>query len=225
MPRSHFSVSVDAISGSGKTYLASLLLNLLAKKTDKKIIVLDVKEEYVLPSFVKVRLTLSNYRDVMRNFPKLLYKYRRIIVTFNDPDDPRNSLPMDRLIEIGNFFAMVAMKYKNTVIVFEEAELYAPKNKVPHYTKMVATMGRSYGVDSIWIAQRLQQLDTTVRSQANFHIIGKMRDKRDKDLVRPFLGNLAENLDKLPQGHFLIVDPRGRIYLTSTVGWKVPHNG
>ena len=225
MGTTHFNLFVDAQSGSGKTYLVSALLQELARKTEKAIVVLDVKGEYAIPGFYIVRLTRSNYREILRNFPKLLFKYKRIIVRYDDPNNPRNSIDIDSLPEIGNFFSMIAMHYRNVILVFEEAELYAPKGKVPKYTKMVATMGRTYGVDSIWIAQRHQQLDTNIRTQSNFQLIGRMVDTRDKDIVRPFIGKLADFLDRMPRGHFLFKDDTGKVYITSTLGWKVPHNG
>lgn len=219
MAKHHFSLLIESISGQGKSYLASLIISLLKKELkSKRILIIDPQDEYEIPGFKAVVLSPKNYRKILKKLPEIIEKYKYLIIKFD-------RITLNDMKKLADFIARVAFIVKNIVLVFDEAHLFVDKYKPGKYVQLVSVMGRKEGIDSIFITQRPQQLNTTIRSQTNFKIVGKMVDDRDKNAVRSYLGKYADYLDLLPQKHFLFKDESGKLYITSTEGWKIPHKG
>lgn len=219
MARSHFSLLIEARSGSGKSYLMALLLNYLHKLLpEKNIVIIDPQYEHDLPGYYEYELNPTNYREKLKKLPGVLVQYKRLIVHFDE-------MSLDDMKKLADVIHHVVYKLGNTIVVMDEAHLIVDKKNPSQYAVINAVMGRKKGIDTIYISQRPQQLAPVIRSQTNFKLIGTMDDETDIRAVSSYVGKYAKLLEKLPERHFLFKDYKGKLYITSTVGWKAPHNG
>jgi len=219
MSRSHFSLLIEARSGSGKSYLMALLLSFLHRlKPEKLILIIDPQYEHELPGYYEYELTPSNYREKLKRLPTVLLRYKRVILHF----DEMNLTDIKKLADV---ISHIVYRLGNTIFVMDEAHLVVSKNQPAEYAVLNAVMGRKRGIDTIYISQRPQQLATVIRSQTNFKLIGPMDDETDIKMVGSYLGKYKTFLNTLPERYFFFKDKTGKIFLTTTEGWKVSHHG
>lgn len=208
--RTHASIFLCAQSGMGKSYLATYLL---LKINAKRKYVIDYTGEYVLRGFTKVVVTRDNYTAL----PKLLEKYDRIVFDLN-------LVGYGNVEKIVDYISHYALYQRNTLILYEECHEYIDKNVPQQYIRMVATGGRKFGVSSIFVSQRPSLLNTTIRSQTNIKIAGKMTDPRDIDAVKSLFTNWYL-IPKLKPRVFLYRDYTGEEFLFTTENLVLPHQG
>lgn len=174
-----------AMSGWGKSYHAQAVLeqNLLNYDT---VIILDLKDEYTgLPE-----AGLTSYRIVgERELP-------------GDPTDWRDALadvghivlsrvedmPVDQWRELCNNIIAGARRLPgSTLIAIDEAHFVAPQSgKLPPAIKGLATTGRGEGASSMWITQRLTEIDSTITAQCTSRMLGGFSDDNDlRKIAKP----------------------------------------
>lgn len=72
----------------------------------------------------------------------------------------------------------------SVLIVIDEAHFIAPQRQgYPDAIKSIATTGRGEGVSSMWVTQRLTEIDETVLAQANARLLGGFTSDRDLSKV------------------------------------------
>jgi hypothetical protein len=64
-----------------------------------------------------------------------------------------------------------------TVLLVEEAHIVAPQGQTPRYAQVLVTDARTNANDLIMVTQRVQNLDTTMASQATIRVAFKMTDR------------------------------------------------
>ena len=214
MSKKHFSLLIIGASGSGKSFLSNYLI--MKIKTKYKIII-DPSAECSLPGFYIVEISPFNYKQVLQNFGQIVAKYKNIIVQFD-------FLTIEQQKEVVNYIAGLLPHIRNVTLMVDETHLYAPQHSPAPNLLLVATMGRKYGVNSIFITQRPQQLNSTLRSQTNFKIVMHMDDPRDIEAIRSYMYK-AELAPFLPEHYFLYRNKNGKVFLGTTDGLNVPHRG
>lgn len=208
--KQHASIFITAQSGMGKSYLATYLIEHI--NTQRKYII-DYTGEYQIPNFVIFTVTPNNYRSLQQ----VLEKYPNIIFRF----DFTSNENIERIV---NYISHVAFFKKNTLIVYEECHEYIHKRDPAKYIRMVATGGRKFGVSSLYITQRPSLLNSTIRSQTNIRISGRMSDLRDYEAIRPLFTHYYL-IPKLKPRVFLYHGIDGKEFLFTTEGVKVYHSG
>lgn len=174
---------VAAISGWGKSYTAQTIMETNLPDQDYAII-LDYKDEYrglVKGGLAKHAiigpneqgLSVAQWEQVIKSEEKLVLSRHRLA-----PEEWREvadravqalrNLPGDKLAAI------------------DEAHFVAPqRGAIPDAIKGLATTGRGEGVMSIWITQRLQELDETIIAQADERVLGGFDSEQDRNKLRP----------------------------------------
>lgn len=212
MVRSHIPTLIVAASGSGKSYLADYIISKLKSKFK---VIIDPSSEFEIPGWAIVEINPYNYREMLTNFHLILKKYKNIIVQFD-------FLTLEQQKEIVNYLAGLLFHIRNVILLVDEAHLYADKHHPAQNLVLIATAGRKYGINPIFITQRPQQLNTTVRSQTLYKIIGHMEDPRDMEAIRGYVPK-AELALKLPERWFIYRNRQGKVFLFTTNGIELPH--
>jgi len=214
MAKRHASTLIVGTAGSGKSYFATYIL--LSLKSKFKLII-DPSSEYEIPGFAILEINPFNYRDMLTSFHKIMKKYKNIIVQFD-------FLTLEQQKEVVNYIFGLLFHIRNVVVLVDEAHLYLGRYSPAPNGLLVATMGRKYGIHPIFITQRPQLLNSTIRSQTWFKIIFHVDDKRDIEAIRGYVSH-AEVAAHLPERWFLFKNRNGRVFLGTTEGLKLPHSG
>ena len=214
MGKSHASTLIIGSSGSGKSYFATyILMNL---KTRYKVII-DPSSEYEIPGFAIVEINPMNYREMLKSFHLILKEYQNVIVQFD-------FFTIEQQKEIVNYIAGLLFHVRNVAILFDEAHLYLDRYRPIPNGLLIATAGRKYGIHPIFITQRPQLLNSTIRSQTWFKIIMHVDDPRDVEAIRGYVYR-AELAPHLPERWFLFRNRRGKVFLGTTNELQLPHGG
>lgn len=214
MAKTHASTLIVGASGTGKSYLANYIINKLNAKYK---IIIDPSSEYELPGWAIVEISPFNYKDILSNFHRILKQYPHVIVQFD-------LLTLDQQKEIVNYIAGLLFQIRNVVLLVDEAHLYADRYRPAPNLVLVATAGRKYGIHPIFITQRPQLLNSTIRSQTWFKIIMHVDDPRDVDAIRGYVA-YADLAPYLPERWFIYRNRRGKTYIGTTNGIKLEHGG
>ncbi len=207
--RQHVSILLCAMSGCGKSYLASYLISEI--KLPRKWII-DIQDEYFLPDFHIFYVDVNNYHTI----PDVIQKYNNIIFKIFLSDNNK--------AKVVDYICALAFLMKNTFLAFEECHVYIHKEKPLPNIRLVATAGRKYGVNSLFITQRPALLNTTIRSQTNVKICGRLSDGSDYEALKKYFIN-HELLLSLRPRVFLYHSIDGKEYLFSTDNLNCVHNG
>jgi len=203
------SILLTGQSGTGKSYLATYIVQTI--KSKRKWVV-DPSGEYYFPNFFQFEVTYDNYEII----PEVVKKYRNIVFQFFlAPEDTG---------KIVNYLCHHAFYTKNVFMTFEECHIYIDKLHPERWILLTATMGRKFGISSLYITQRPGMLNTTIRSQTNIKITGRMTDPSDLDAVRPFFTNY-HLIPSLRDRTFLVHLPDGREKIFTTEGLVLQHYG
>lgn len=168
---------IAAKSGWGKSYVGQSYLEDNVKEFDRAVI-LDFKDEFRglvksgLASYVGVGdreagISVDGWRRVIEQ--------NVTVVVDGEVHGP------ETWREIVTTIATAARRVDGRVLVgVDEAHFVAPQGaKLPEPIKLLATTGRGK-VSSIWITQRLQEIDEAVISQANARLLGGFGSDKDR---------------------------------------------
>lgn len=208
--KQHVSIFITAQSGMGKSYLASYLVQ---KIDTRRKYIIDYTGEYVLPNFTIFTIDVKNYHTL----EEVLDSYDYIIFRFDLASN-------ENIEKIVDYVSHVAFYKRNVLIVYEECHEYIDKRDPAKYVRMVATGGRKFGVSSLFITQRPSLLNSTIRSQTNVKICGRMTDPRDYESIRPLFTHYYL-IPKLKPRVFLYHGPDGKEFLFTTEGITLEHLG
>jgi len=208
--KKHASIFITAQSGMGKSYLATYLIENL---NVKRKYVIDYTGEYILPDFVIFEVNPQNYASI----PDVLDEYDNVIFRF-DFASHRN---IERIVD---YISSIAFYKKNVLILYEECHEYIDKRNPAKFIRMVATGGRKFGVSSLFVTQRPSLLNSTIRSQTNIKISGKMTDPRDYEAIRPLFTNYWL-IPRLKPRVFLFHAIDGKEFLFTTENTEITHLG
>ena len=207
--RTHVSILLTAMSGCGKSYLATYITQNI--NAPRKWII-DFTGEYYIPDFSIFEVDISNYTTI----PNVVEQYPNIIFKFN--------LSTNNVAKVVDYICSLAFSIYNVFLVFEECHEYIHKDRPLPRIRMVATGGRKYGVNSLFITQRPALLNTTIRSQTNVKICGRLSDSTDYRAISKYF-NHAELIPFLKPRVFLYHSIEGKEYLFTTENIKIKHFG
>lgn len=95
------------------------------------------------------------------------------------------------MLEAFDDLARAVYERGQTVLLVEEAHVVAPQGQTPRYAQILVTDARTNANDLIMVTQRVQNLDTTMASQANIRVAFKMTDPNDLKRIATFFQNPA----------------------------------
>jgi hypothetical protein len=168
---------IAAISGFGKSYIAQAYIEKNLPEYDHTVI-LDYKDEFR----GLVKAGLADYVAVGNREAGISVDGWRQVVEGNESIIVcRAGLDPDQWREIATTIASAARNVDGRVLIaVDEAHFVAPQDvKLPQPIKLLATTGRGK-VSSIWITQRLQEIDEAVISQTNANLLGGFGSNRDR---------------------------------------------
>jgi hypothetical protein len=168
---------IAAVSGWGKSYIGQAYLEKNIREYDRSVI-LDFKDEFR----GLVKSGLATYIGVGNPEAQISVDgWRRVIESNESLVVCRADLDPAEWRKIVTTIAKAARRIEGRVLVgVDEAHFVAPQDaKLPQPIKLLATTGRGK-VSSIWISQRLQELDEAVISQTNARLLGGFGSDRDR---------------------------------------------
>jgi len=208
--KKHASIFLTAQSGMGKSYLATALISYL---NVKRKYVIDYTAEYELPDFYVFEVNIDNYTQI----PDIMHDYDYVTFRF----DFASNRNIEKIVD---YICHNAFHIKNCLILFEECHEYIDKRDPAKFVRMVATGGRKFGINSIFVTQRPSLLNSTIRSQTNIRISGRMTDPRDYEAIRPLFTHYYL-IPRLKQRVFLYHGVNGEEMIFSTEGLELIHLG
>jgi hypothetical protein len=170
-----------AQSGWGKSFKAQHVMEENIPEY-RHVVVLDFKDEY--RGLVKAGLAdwwiagpkerkwrESHWRAFLEQNPKVvLARHDRI-----DEESWR---------EIAAAVISAARNLGDVLVVVDEAHFVAPqRGKVPDAVRGLATTGRGEGASSVWVSQRLSEMEETVLSQCQARLLGGFESSADLSKV------------------------------------------
>jgi len=216
----HISIAIFGSSGNGKSYLGLYLIENM-HRLKKYTIIYDPKGEYrgltrigfreaVFTEELIRRLTPESAVLIMQKNPKLLI--RGMFLNFEE---------RQYLVEC---FASASLALGNTLFVVEEAStiltnIYNPNQR---YTYSISTEGRTFGVDSIFIFQRLAMVSKITLSQCNTYISFNITEPNDALRVASIMGIRKEEVTSLRPREYLYMEvSNGQVKKMTTKGLKL----
>jgi hypothetical protein len=179
-------VLLAAKSGYGKSWNAQKWLEVNLPEVDNAVVA-DYKDEYrglveadLAKWFVagpdEVDLTPAAWQSIIESGEKVIVARYRI-----DGEDWRQV--------VGNIAAACRRIYEDnpsaeTLLGVDEAHIAAPQQgKVPEPTKKATTTGRGEGLSTLWVTQRLSELEETIISQQDTTLLGGFKSNADLNKI------------------------------------------
>lgn len=95
-----------------------------------------------------------------------------------------NALNEEDWREVANRLIAAVRDLGDVLVVIDEAHFVAPqRGKIPPAVKGLATTGRGEGASSIWVTQRLSEMEETVIAQCQSRLLGGFESSADLDKV------------------------------------------
>lgn len=172
-----------AKSGWGKGWLTQRTIEENVDEFDR-VLLLDQKDEYrgLLPlgfrHFIagprEQSMGSAEYRTLIDNNPRLIVTSHGL-----SPEEWRDAAGS----AVAAARRLAQQRGEEILIVVEEAHFLAPqRGSLPAAIKGLATTGRGEGAASIWVTQRLAELEETVIAQADEYLLGGFTS--DADLTK-----------------------------------------
>ena len=215
MDPSHIVTERTAIigqSGSGKSYLVSVMCEELASN-DLGFVLLDTEGEYHgLSKFGNIRLIkeTEEVEDISadeENIKRIIQESQKIILDVSESD--KNTVN-EFLTGIYSVTTELFKENKSTpfLLIIEEADIYIPQKRTGglEILQTISRRGRKRGLGILLATQRPALVNKNVLSQCNNVFIGKLMLKNDLDSVRLFFSSMDEvkQLTALEPGHFYV---------------------
>ena len=178
-------------TGSGKSYFAGWIAEKL-HDLEKRFIVLDTdtKNHYGLVQLKKVKLLrikpgydydfwkVANIRDSVLVVPTEAFLLKKGV---------------DELIEIYKHFLKVIFRAKKPVVVFiEEVHRYQHGYKPDKSVEVLAREGRKYGINPIYITQRIQEFPKILWSNCTGTFVFRWTIPQDIRYIKDMIPNFEE---------------------------------
>lgn len=169
-----------AKSGWGKSWHAQAWLEANLPEYDHAVI-LDFKDEYrglVKEGLARYYIAGPREKSWRRaNWQTLLAENKRVVLS-------RHDLDAEEWRDLAAHVVDAARNLDGSVLVaIDEAHFVAPqRGKLPSSIKGLATTGRGEGASSLWVTQRLAEMDETVIAQMMARILGGFES--DADLAK-----------------------------------------
>lgn len=219
-----FRLAVAGSSGSGKSYLTTILIEELTT-IGVPFLVVDPDGEYKslrqLPGIV---LAAPGDGDINLNWPNVgwiakclnhIEQGNGVIVDISDLATDDQRWAYTRLLQ-GLWDAQrkkrSAGEHEAMVLIVEEAHLFAPQKRAGEATQSleitvtIARRGRKHGINTVFVSQRPGDLEKDVLGQSNVRIIMRLDLEHDFDAVKTLLpkGIKHEALLSLVTGEFFL---------------------
>ncbi|MHA1754162.1 MAG: ATP-binding protein, partial [Candidatus Odinarchaeia archaeon] len=191
-------IFITGQSGSGKSYLAKVILEELAEN-GIPIIVIDPEGEYYPFKFKYPTLVVGGrFKDLsfesltvpFEQIIKLIYQGEfRILIFDTSQSSTTEQLNLHTDI-LESVFRVSSEIFEDMFIIVEEAHLIAPERKKSESLSIaveIAKRGRKRGLNSIWITQRPSDISKQVISQCNIRFFGRLQDPADLKAIKPFI--------------------------------------
>jgi Helicase HerA, central domain len=203
-------------SGSGKSYLVSVICEELAKN-NLGFAVIDTEGEYSglserFPDQIKSIDIESLSRDE-EQIHQIITKSKRIVLDVSDLDETEQKKTISDFLEstfrvATQLFKAGSDKQIPFLIVVEEADIYVPqqaKNRLP-ILETISKRGRKRGLGVLFATQRPALVNKNVLTQCNNVFIGRLTHKVDIDSVRIFFSSMddARQLTGFEPGEFYV---------------------
>jgi len=199
-------------SGSGKSYLVSVICEELASN-DLGFVLLDTEGEYHgLSKFDNIRLIkeTEEVEDISadeENIKRIIQDSQKIILDVSESD--KNTVN-EFLTGIYSVTTELFKENKSTpfLLIIEEADIYIPQKRTGglEILQTISRRGRKRGLGILLATQRPALVNKNVLSQCNNVFIGKLMLKNDLDSVRLFFSSMDEvkQLTTLEPGYFYV---------------------
>ncbi len=200
-------------SGSGKSYLVSVICEELAKN-DLGFVVIDTEGEYgglsghhnisVIDDIESIESIATDEERVK----ELIQKSQKIVLDVSEAEPKAVDTFLQSVYDVGTeLFRQGAHKQTPFLIIVEEADIYIPqRGRGLEVLQVISRRGRKRGLGILFATQRPALVNKNVLSQCNNVFIGKLTLKNDIDSVRIFFSSLddARQLTTLEPGHFYV---------------------
>lgn len=197
-------VFITGQSGSGKSYLAKVILEELA---DLKIpiIVIDPEGEYTAFKDWYSSLIIGGNRGDLSfegfNLESAIQIVKRVysgefqILLFDTSDLLSSEQIQTHSLILEAVFKTASLEKKPCVLAVEEAHIIAPErggySRLLDLSMEVAKRGRKRGLHSIWVTQRPADISKKVISQCNIRFFGRHQEPADLNALNTYIRNLG----------------------------------
>jgi len=203
-------------SGSGKSYLVSVICEELAKN-NLGFAVIDTEGEYSglsehFPDQIK-SIDIESLSKDEEQIQQIITKSKRIVLDVSDLDETEQKKTISDFLEstfrvATQLFKAGSDKQIPFLIVVEEADIYVPqqaKNRLP-ILETISKRGRKRGLGVLFATQRPALVNKNVLTQCNNVFIGRLTHKVDIDSVRIFFSSMddARQLTGFEPGEFYV---------------------
>ncbi len=197
-------------SGSGKSYLVSVICEELAKY-DLGFVVIDTEGEYSGLSELSNIIVVDDVERVATDeayVKELIQKSKKVVLDVSEAEPKAVNAFLESVYRVGTeLFRQGAHNQIPFLIIVEEADIYIPqRGRGLDILQVISRRGRKRGLGILFATQRPALVNKNVLSQCNNVFIGKLTLKNDIDSVRIFFSSLdvARELTTLEPGHFYV---------------------
>lgn len=155
---------------------------------NKPVIVLDILGEYegnIYEGFEDFMGTIREEKELSQEVH---------VVRWYSSNDAINTIRFVRHLE-----APVSLVVEESHVLWTDSDL---KKAVKKPMKEITMFGRHHGIDSILCSQRPSNIDTDVRSQAQFTVFFKLIDRADLEYARQKGADSAKAIENLSKTEF-----------------------
>lgn len=211
-------VLISGKSGSGKSYFAGWMASKF-KERGKALVIWDKKNEY--RGIATSLLVLNQDTFTKARHAKHVF-FRRLIERHPSVRVVPQGLTLDEMLEAFDHLAHAVYERGQTVLLVEEAHIVAPQGQTPRYAQVLVTDARTHANDLIMVTQRVQNLDTTMASQANIRVTFKMTDPNDLKRISTFFQNPAPTEFPNAGAYIAAMLPFQALYTNEKNGLELP---
>jgi len=190
-------------TGTGKTYFATHLVNLLSRKR-KLVAIVDQEEDLVTldmsnpfdEEFYVFDLDDETFQKI--NYAGIIKQYDRVgFMVLNLLEEEQNEV-VDRICS-------VIYRLGNVVLYIDEAHKFFPQNNYPIELERLIRGGRKRGVDVVLVTQQVIDLRKTALKQAHVGVFFRITEENELKKLRA-MGIDANVVANLPLYKCYVVD-------------------